>query len=176
MTPIQVYHNPLDHKYKPLKSLTHNLGFSLVELLLIISILGLLSAISIPKVGDIMADVREKAVAERVVEDLNYIRNYAIAHHDTTWMVVDDTQNQYALFVGPSSGSRTLIPDPQTLASDTLDLDVDYEGVTITSVSFGGLKEVSFNYWGTPSSGGSISLDTRTITLIAETGMAHETP
>ena len=152
------------------------LGFTLVELILIISIIGIIASIAVPKVGTLIEDVREKAVAERVVEDLNYIRNYAIAHHDTTWMVVDDTQNQYALFVGPSSGSRTLIPDPHTLASDTLDLDVDYEGVTITSVSFGGLKEVSFNYWGTPSSGGSISLDTRTITLIAETGMAHETP
>ena len=155
---------------------TSKAGFSFVELALIITIMGVLSVIALPKIDNIIEDVREKAVVERIIEDLNYIRNFAISRHDTTWMVIDDTENQYALFVGPSSGSRTFIPDPETLESDSLDLDEDYEGVTITSVSFGGLKEVSFDYWGTPSSGGTISLDSRTITLIAETGMAHETP
>ena len=161
-----------------MKSQFDDSGFSFVELILIISIIGILSMIAIPKFGNLLNDVSEKAVAERIVEDLNFIRNYAISHHDTTWMVVDDTQNQYALYVGPTSGSRTLIPDPQTLELDTLDLDEDYEGVSITSVSFGGSSEVSFNRWGTPSSGGTIVLNSgsRTITLVAETGMAHETP
>ncbi len=151
-------------------------GFSLIELILIIMIIGILTGITVPKVTAILDDVREKAVAERLVEDLNYLRSYAISHHDTTWLVVDDTENRYAMFVGPSSISRTFIPDPQTLVSDSTDLDEEYEGVTITSVNFGGSKEVSFNYWGTPSSGGTISLDSRTITLVSETGMAHETP
>ena len=151
-------------------------GFSLVELVLIITIIGVISVITIPKVGDIIGEVREKAVAERLVEDLNYVRNYAISHHDTTWFVADATTNRYALFVGPSAGSRTLIPDPETGELDTLDLDEDYPGVTISSASFGAGSEVSFNYWGTPSNGGSIVLDTRTVTIEPETGMAYETP
>ncbi len=156
--------------YKNLRS-----GFTTIEVIMVIAIIGILSAISIPKIGTLLEDIREKVVSERLVEDLNYLRNYAISRHDTTWLVVDAAQNQYGLYVGPTSGTRTLIPDPQTLESIVLDLDVEYEGVSITSASFGGSAEVSFNYWGTPSSGGTIVLDSRTITLVPETGMAHET-
>ena len=156
--------------------LTSKSGFSLVELALIITIIGVLSVIAFPKIGNIIEDVREKAVSERIVADINYIRNYAISRHDTTWLVVEPAGNRYALFTGPSAGVRTIIADPETSATDTLDLDTDYPGVSITSASFGGGSEVSFNYWGTPSNGGSIVLNSRTITLVAETGMAYETP
>ncbi len=143
---------------------------------MVMAIIAIITAMAVPKIFGIVTDIREKAVSERLVEDLNYLRNYAQSHHDTTWLVVDAAANQYGLYEGPTALDRTLIPDPQTQESNILDLDVDYEGVTITSVSFGGASEVSFNWWGTPSSGGTIVLDTRTITLIAETGMAYETP
>jgi len=151
-------------------------GFTLIEVILVIAIIGIITATVLPKAFDIIDSVREKAVSERLVEDLNYLRNYAITYHDTTWLVVDAALNQYGLYVGPDAGSRVLIPDPHTSESAILDLDIDYEGVTITSASFGGVSEVSFNWWGTPSAAGTIVLDTRTITLIGETGMAHETP
>ena len=151
-------------------------GFSLIELILIISIIGLVTAIAFPRLGSIVNDVRTKAVSERLVEDINYLRSYAISHHDTTWLVVEPAQNRYALFVGPSAVSRALIPDPNTSELDTLDLDIEYEGVSISSANFGGSSEVSFNWWGTPSAGGSIVLGSRTVTLVPETGMAYETP
>ncbi len=148
----------------------------MVELALVISILGVVAVIVFPKIGSVLDDIKEKAVSERLVQDINYIRNYAISRHDTTWLVVEPAGNRYALFTGPSSGSRTLIPDPESLEQDTLDLDDDFSGVGISSATFGGSSEVSFNYWGTPSDGGTIVLNSRTITIVAETGMAYETP
>lgn len=151
-------------------------GFSLIELVLVMLIIGILSVISLPKVSTLIEDVREKAVVERLNEDLNYLRNMAISYHDTTWLVVNSANNWYGLFIGPNSGSRVLIPDPQTGDSDTLFLDIAYPGVEISSVSFAA-GELSFNWWGTPSAGGTIVLNSsRTITVIAETGMSHETP
>jgi|SaaInlStandDraft_5_1057022.scaffolds.fasta_scaffold10814_5 Tfp pilus assembly protein FimT len=149
----------------------------MVELILIISILGVLTVITIPKLDDIIDDVRAKAVSERMMEDLSFLRGMAISQHDTTWLVVNPAQNQYGLYTGPDAGSRVLIPDPQTGNSLVLDLDSAYTGVSISSANFGGVSEVSFNWWGTPSAGGTIVLNnSRTLTLIAETGMAHETP
>ncbi len=151
-------------------------GFSIFEIAMVIVIIGIISAISIPKVGSLITDVNEKAVAERIIEDLSYLRNRAVSLRDTTWMVVDQAQNQYGLYVGPDAGSRILIPDPQTGESFILDLDSAYQDVLINSANFGGASEVSFNWWGIPSSGGTIVLNSRTITLIAGTGMAYETP
>ena len=150
-------------------------GFSLVELILIILIIGVLVAVATPRIGTITEDVNEKAVAERLLGDINLIRSMAMSQHDTTWLVVDQAQNQYSLYSGPT-GSRVLIPDPETGDAITLDLDSAYSDVQITSVSFGGSSEVSFNWWGTPSSGGTIELNSgaRTITLVAETGMVYE--
>lgn len=159
------------------KTRKHQTGFSLIELVLVMMIIGIITVITIPKVFGIIGGVTEKAVAERLIEDLSYLRNYAIANHDTTWLVVDAAQNQWGLYSGPSALSRSLLADPLTGESLVLDLDDDYSGVTISSVSFGGSAEVSFNYWGVPSSGGTVELSNiRTITLIAETGMVHETP
>lgn len=151
-------------------------GFTLMEAILVIAIVGILSATIIPKVFDLTGDVRERTLTERLVEDLNYLRNYAVTYHDTTWLVLDIPSNQYGLYVGPSALSRTLIPDPQTNESAVLDVDTEYPGVTLTSASFGGSSEVSFNYWGTPSNGGTVVIGARTVTLVPETGMAHETP
>jgi len=141
---------------------------------MIISIIGIITVIALPKLGLVIDDVSEKAVSDRLIEDLSLLRGMAMSHHDTTWLVVDQVQNQYSLWVGPS-GSRVLIPDPDTGDSQVLDLDSAYAGMTISSVNFGGSSEVSFNWWGTPSSGGTIVINgTRTITLVAETGMAYE--
>lgn len=150
-------------------------GYSLIELILIISIIGILVSMAIPRVGNIMEGVNEKAVSDRLIQDFNLVRSMAVSQHDTTWLIVDQAQNQYGLWIGPS-GSRVLIPDPNTGESIVLDLDSAYSGVQITSASFGGSSEVSFNWWGTPSSGGTIVLNggSRTITLTAETGLVYE--
>ena len=149
-------------------------GFSLVELIMVISIISLVTVIALPKVGLVIDDVSEKAVSDRLIEDMNLLRGMAMSQHDTTWLVVDQAQNQYSLWVGPYA-SRVLIPDPDTGDSQVLDLDSAYAGVTISSVNFGGSSEVSFNWWGTPSSAGTIVINgTRTITLVAETGMVYE--
>lgn len=150
-------------------------GFTLMELIIIIAILGIISVVAVARFGTIEKDVGEKVVADRFLQEIKYLRNYAINRHDTTWAVFDHSTNQYGLYAGPTSGSRTLIPDPHTGATSVVDIDDEYNGVDITSVDFGGSQEVSFNWWGAPSSGGTIVINgTITLVLEPETGIIYE--
>jgi len=150
-------------------------AFTLVELILVLSILGILSAVIIPKIGGRFEDVRVDLLTDRMHAELEYVRQYAITNHDTTWFVVNEAGNEYGIYVGPSAGTRVLLADPHTGTAAVVDIDSEYDGVSITASDFGGSDEVSFNWWGVPSSGGSITLNgTRTLTLVAETGTIYE--
>ena len=158
-------------------NIRHTYGFSIIELVLVISIMGILTVIAVPKIFNLITDVKEKAVTERLIEDLSLLRNHAINYRDTTWLVVDVGLNRYGLYSGPNALNRSLLTDSYSGDSALVDLTSEYEDVSISAVDFGGGSEVYFNWWGIPSSGGSITLNnSRVITLIAETGLAYEAP
>ncbi len=165
------------HSGKVIKAVSLNRnrkGFSMIEMLTVMAIVGILSAIMVPKYVDTVQGLRLLAAGEKMVDDLKYIYNYAITQHDTTWMVVDIPNNRYAIFSGPTVASRTLLYDPSTNDTAYVELDTFFPGIKITSVNFGGSSEVMFDWWGTPSSGGTIELDsTYTITVVAETGYIY---
>jgi len=143
-------------------------GFTLVELITIMAILGVISVIAISKFGTIEYDVTQRVVADRFLEEIKYVRNYAITQHDTTWLVMDETNNQYGIYSGPTALTRVLIPDPHSTTAAVIDLDDEYNQVSFTS-DFGGSDEVYFNWWGEPSSGGQIVIN-GDITLVLESG------
>lgn len=124
-------------------------GFTLVEILMVVVILGIASAVIIPQIGS--RDDRKCAAAARVVmADLIYAQNRAIAvqkkHYvrfsGSSYSVYDSTdlltpvkhpvnKDPYTVILGP--GATNGLGD-----------------VTITSSSFGGETIVGFDELGTP--------------------------
>ena len=150
-------------------------GFSLIELIIIISIIGILSAIIVPRANNLVDSMQLKTAGDKLIDDLRYAHNYAISTHDTTWFVVNIVDNSYGIYVGSSPSDRELIWDPSTNRQALVDFDVQYSGVRITSVNFGGESEVSFDWWGTPSDGGVVVLNgTKSIVIVPETGYVYE--
>ena len=150
-------------------------GFSLVELIMVMAILGIVSVITIPKMGNLIISMRLKAAGDKLIDDLRYIHDFAIARHDTTWLVVNTVDNSYGIYSGPSVATRQLILDPSTNQQAVVDFDIDYKGVQITSVNFGGSNEFFYDWWGSPSNGGQIVLsNSKTIEVVSETGYVYE--
>lgn len=161
-------HSKLDHKFK-------NTGFTLIELIMVMVIISILSAIFVPRFMDAIESLRVRNAIEKIKDDVRYIRDYAAARHDTTWLVVDPSTNSYGIYSGSSSSNRTLIVDPATNTPQISDLTALYVDAVITSVSFGGNLEMYFDWWGTPSDGGDIVLNnSRSIKIEPKSGYVYE--
>jgi len=155
--------------------LKNSSGFTLLEIILVLLIVGILSAIVVPKMTGLITNMRLKAAGEKIMDDLRYIYSYAVTHRDTTWLVVNVNDNSYGIYSGPSSSQRQLLLDPSTNQKALIDLDVAYPGVFISAVNFGGSNEVYFDWWGTPSNGGKIVLNnSKTILVTPNTGYVYE--
>jgi prepilin-type N-terminal cleavage/methylation domain-containing protein len=133
-------------------------GFTLIELVVVISILGVLALTIMPQIIGALNLVRLRTAKEKLIDDLYSANNLAIANHATVWFNIDAPGNSYSYGI--------------TGALETVNLSSEFTNVIITSESFGGSFE--YNWWGQPSAGGSIVLNgTETINIIEETGFIH---
>ena len=85
-------------------------GFTLVEILAVVVILGIASAIIIPQMGT-RDDMRAAAAARTVIADLIYAQNLAISTGQTIWVRFDVANNRYTLITNPSS-AKAKFGDP----------------------------------------------------------------
>lgn len=158
------------------ESTTKNQGFTLVEMIMVVIIMGILAVTIIPRTGDLLRTMNLKAAGDKIEDDIRFMYEYAVAMHDTTWLVVNISNNSYGIYSGPSQGSRQLILDPSTNRRAIIDLDDEFNYVSITAVQFSGSHEFYYDWWGTPSSGGSITLNgSKVITVAPGTGYVYET-
>jgi len=64
-------------------------GFSLIELLIVIGLMGILTALIAPAVSKTMANVRLKTAAKKTATIFRYASNQAISQKKPFWLVVD---------------------------------------------------------------------------------------
>lgn len=146
----------------------NRMGFTLVELVLVMLILGITSFIVVPKFTTAVDTVKLDNARHKLADDIRRARHYAIDHHDTTWVIVNVDENNYGIYVG-NTDNLELIPDPQTNTQHLIDFDdADFEGVDLTAVDFNNTDRLYFNYWGEPSSGGTVTLNQTTIITVTE--------
>ncbi|MEZ6190759.1 MAG: GspH/FimT family pseudopilin [Phycisphaerales bacterium] len=142
-------------------------GFSLIELVLVMTIISILAAIAVPRYANALARYRADAAARRVVADLDYARHVASAR--STSVTVD-------FKVGPDCILIQGVSDMETPgATWALELDDPPYRADLVSASFTGAK-VIFDGYGVPDSGGTLVMrvgsEVRTVVLNAETGKA----
>ncbi len=124
------------------------LGFTLVEILAVVVILGIASAIIIPQIGS-RDDMKTAAAARVIVADLIYAQNLAISSGSPVYVRFDTTNNQYTMLTNPLSTKTNFgdfVTNPVTqqnylqkfgdVSAQTVD---PWENVTIDTVALNGV-------------------------------------
>ena len=152
---------------------SHSGGFTLIEIIIVIVIIGIITIVAVPQMTNTLRTKRLYDAVEKLNDDLNYCRDYAISQHTNTWVDFNIGLNRYQMYSGVSLATRNPLDDPARNTAGAFTINTDYIGVTLQSVSFAGLS-ISFDWWGTPSEGGTVVLtngtNTHTTIVNAETG------
>ena len=145
-------------------------GFSLTELIVMIVLIGIFGAMAMTRTSTGLTTIQVQIAIDQITTDIDYSKSMAFARHDTITLVFSTTLEQYTIYNGPD-GSRSTITDFPNSTNGVISFDQsDFIEVNITSANFGGSSELQFLPLGDPKSGGSIVLNSKTISVAPVTG------
>ncbi|NKE72724.1 GspH/FimT family pseudopilin [Candidatus Manganitrophus noduliformans] len=143
----------------------HQRGFTLVEVVIVLVLLGILAVVAIPRLGN-MAGTRASATARKLQSDIAYAQSLAMTRnlpHRVYFNTAPAPANGYAV-VNDANGNGNWGVDPGEYAIDPANPGANlsvtlnagsYAGVTISGGSFAGTF-VHFNTLGVPTAGGTV--------------------
>lgn len=112
-------------------------GFTLIETIILLLIVSILSAISIPKMINMSETMHLQAAARKLAYDIRYVRENALSLHDVFGIEFDVDANSYQAFQWEGA-QKNILTDPHTRGEMVIDLDVrpEYEGVSLGTVGY----------------------------------------
>jgi prepilin-type N-terminal cleavage/methylation domain-containing protein len=128
-------------------------GFTLVEMAIVVMIISVLAAVAIPSFFDSLMFHQVESAARRVKSDLELARHTARLA----------SASQSVAFSGATYTLSTAQNLDNVHKEYSVDLSAAPFNVELVSVNFDGETSVSFDGYGTPTSGGTIELRSKTL-------------
>jgi len=130
-------------------------GVTLIELVVVILVLAIVSAIAVPRFAGALNATNVKTAAQRIGRDIALVRSWARVTSQSQSITFDTKQNAYTLSGVPNSNSAS--------SANTVFLSDGTLNATLASVNLGtGSVTLTFNGFGVPvglpSGGGTIGV------------------
>lgn len=125
-------------------------GFSLIELVMVLVTVATISAIAMPRYAGAIAHYRLESAVQRIVADVALAKSRANFSSTPVTVSFDPSTSTYQIQGMPDPNGRT--------GTYTVNLAADPYRVTLMSASFGNGNQLTFDGYGTPSQGGSVSI------------------
>ncbi|MFQ5863942.1 MAG: GspH/FimT family pseudopilin [bacterium] len=126
-------------------------GFTLIELIVLITIIGILSFIAVAKLGDSNSKLQYKTVIQKIAADVRYAQQLAISEGKGTRVYIDQTNNRYYLKWSDGTYIQNLVGGGDFIVQ----LGVgDFSAVQITGTEFVNGR-LDFSTSGVPSNAGA---------------------
>ena len=149
------------------KKRVHLSGFSLIELIVVIVLIGIFTAMALTRTDTGLTIIKEQIAIDQITNDIDLARSMAFARNETIIIMFDEEQESYGIY--DESGIITAFPNSDN--NGIISLDNSYlRNVDIKNINFNGTSNLQFQPLGDPISGGSIELNTKTITIEPITG------
>jgi len=83
-------------KYR-VETINNQNGFSLMEVIVIVVIVGVLAYFAVANIGDSHSRLQYESVLKKIVSDVRYARELALTEGEETRVYFDQTNNRYYL-------------------------------------------------------------------------------
>lgn len=133
-------------------------AYTLIELVTVISILAILAVFVGGPTMSYIGDMRSSAAGARLASDIRYVQRLALASGRRTWVNIDASGNQYALYIedvdNPGKAGRLALVHPLDQSTTPMTFGSGpFTGVSISGVSINGTNEIEFDSFGVPYDG-----------------------
>jgi len=148
----------LDRTGQDVRATRRACGFTLIEILMVIVILGIAAIAVVPQMSS-GADFQATSAARAIAVDLQYAQNQAIATQKRVRVLFDvDANTYFLLYYDPVTDTNTPIRHPINKGSYVVSFSNmrDYPNLKLVAASFGTDPFVEFDAIGAPVSPGGV--------------------